>query len=369
MDIKDMDFFRLEDRMLFEAAAAANIVAAADAVHDAADDGNGNEEEKHNNDLNVALFVAPEANDDVANTDVTTVSDIDAQAKDLVEGALPVMDGSISNMPVVNAATEANADVQVDAHHDFIEGTLHVDNTDMFTVDADADADHGLLGDLLANEDIDDNTDAVSINGAVAPIAAEHTHIDINTEADQADSDTIIGATRGDGRHVVSIDFNAHKTYDGTVEIGQDDLSLNIKYDGDGDAVSSSLVSYEDGVWTFSIDTPDDDFTIVLSDAHFAGRSAAADAEASLDIALQGDNLNLYTFVFENTSIDGSGSSISTDDTAIDGAIDKLALTITVNDTNVKYGNENAEGDFTTFKDVTLESALGTGNNALGSSA
>ena len=59
MDIKDNEFFRLEERMLFEAAAAANIVAAADAAQDAGDDGN-NDENKNNNDLNVALFVAPE---------------------------------------------------------------------------------------------------------------------------------------------------------------------------------------------------------------------------------------------------------------------------------------------------------------------
>ena len=75
MDIKDMDLFRLEDRMLFEAAAAANIVAAADAAQNAGDDGN-NDEDKNNNDLNVALFVAPEAqnDNDAANANVPSTA-------------------------------------------------------------------------------------------------------------------------------------------------------------------------------------------------------------------------------------------------------------------------------------------------------
>ena len=128
MDIKDMEFFRLEDRMLFEAAAAANIVAAADAAQNAGDDGNNNEE-KNNNDLNVALFVAPEANsDNTENTDIAAVADIDAQAKDIVEGALPAMDDAITVIPP--AAADIDADAEVDAHHDFVEGTLHVDNND-----------------------------------------------------------------------------------------------------------------------------------------------------------------------------------------------------------------------------------------------
>ena len=278
-----MDFFRLEDRMLFEAAAAANIVAAADAANDANDDG-ANDDDKHNELVNVAILAAPEV-----------------QAN--------INEGSANQTAITNNDAIAVANDPLDA----------------------------FIGDLA-------NDNAHPLNA-------------VNE----------IGATRAAARHVVSIDFNAHKTYDGTVDIGQDALSLDIDYDGE--AASSSLVSYADGVWTFNIDTPNDDFTIVLSDAHFADRNVDTDAEASIDIALQGDNLNLYTFVFEDTSIDGSGSSVSLDDNAIDGSIDRLALTITVNDTNVKYGNENADGDFTTFKGVTLESALGTGNDALGAEA
>ena len=232
MDIKDMDFFRLEDRMLFEAAAAANIVAAADAAQNAGDDVNNNEE-KNNNDLNVALFVAPEANaDNTENTDIAAVADIDAQAKDIVEGALPAMDDANTVIPA--AAADIDADADVDAHHDFVEGTLHVDNTDSFTVganDADVDADHDILSDWLPNGDIDINADDVSVDGAIATIAAEHTVIDIDADADDANSDDFYAATRT-GNHDLSIGFTAHKVYDGTNDVEGNELQMNARLDG-----------------------------------------------------------------------------------------------------------------------------------------
>ena len=214
MDIKDNEFFRLEERMLFEAAAAANIVAAADAAQDAGDDGN-NDENKNNNDLNVARFVAPEAqtDNDAANANVANAADIDAQAKAIVEGALPAMDDAIAAVPAVDADADidADADVHADADNGFVEGTLHVDNADSFTVDADADADHDILGNWLANDDIDANADAVSVDGAVAAIAAEHTVIDIDADADaDADSDDFDADTRA-GNHDLSIDFTERR--------------------------------------------------------------------------------------------------------------------------------------------------------------
>ena len=232
MDIKDNEFFRLEERMLFEAAAAANIVAAADAAQDAGDDGN-NDENKNNNDLNVALFVAPEAqnDNDAANANVANAADIDAQAKAIVEGALPAMDDTIAAVPSVDADADADADADVhaDADNGFVEGTLHVDNADSFTVDADADADHDILGNWLANDDIDANADAVSVDGAVAAIAAEHTVIDIDADADadtDADSNDFEAATRA-GNHDLSLDFTAHKVYDGTNDVEDSELQLN----------------------------------------------------------------------------------------------------------------------------------------------
>ncbi|MBR4372440.1 MAG: hypothetical protein IKS92_15425, partial [Victivallales bacterium] len=260
MDIKDNELFRLEDRMLFEAAAAAQIVAAADAAQNASDDGN-NDEEKHNNDMNVALFVAPEAQND--NDAAINVADVDAQAKALVEGELPAMDDSISIIPAVDANANAAADTDVadaDVDNGFVEGTLHVDNADTFTVDADADADHDILGNWLANDDIDDNADTLSVDGAVAAIAAEHTVIDIDADTD-ADSDDFDADTRA-GNHELSLDFSAHKTYDGTTDVEDGELQLDASFDGIELSVFGTYQSQNDS-WIFTFnDTANNSYIV-----------------------------------------------------------------------------------------------------------
>ncbi len=343
MDIKDMEFFRLEDRMLFEAAAAANIVAAADAAQNAGDDGNNNEE-KNNNDLNVALFVAPEANaDNTENTDVAAVADIDAQAKDIVEGALPAMDDANAVIPAVAADIDANA--EVDAHHDFVEGTLHVDNADSFTVDAndadaDADADHDILGDWLANDDIDANADDVSVDGAVAAIAAEHTTIDIDADADadDANSDDFDAATRAGGNHDLSLDFTANKVYDGTNDVENGELQLNAMLDGDELSVNGI---YNNNTWTFSFsDAENNNYMVMVQNVTFDGTSIDTDSITIGSFTIDGGNLNDVDVIVNGEELVQTRAA---ENLRADGSIDQLDITLKVRDAHMQYGDDESK--------------------------
>ncbi|MBR4416902.1 MAG: hypothetical protein IKS67_09030, partial [Victivallales bacterium] len=333
MDIKDNELFRLEDRMLFEAAAAAQIVAAADAAQNASDDGN-NDEEKHNNDMNVALFVAPEAQND--NDAANNVADVDAQAKALVEGDLPAMDDSISIIPAVdaNANTDVDTDAQLDAHQDFVEGTLHADNADTFTVDADADADHDILGNWLANDDIDDNADTLSVDGAVAAIAAEHTVIDIDADAD-ADSDDFDADTRA-GNHELSLDFSAHKTYDGTTDVEDGELQLDASFDGIELSVFGTYQSQE-GSWIFTFnDTANQSYIVTTKNVVFDGSSVTTDSITIGSFYITGENVDNIDLFVNGEELPNTRAG----ELRADGTIDQRDITLSVRDARMTYGDD-----------------------------
>ena len=337
MDIKDNEFFRLEERMLFEAAAAANIVAAADAAQNAGDDGN-NDENKNNNDLNVALFVAPEAQND--NDAANNVADVDAQAKALVEGELPAMDDSISIVPAVDATvadTDTDADVQVDAHHDFVEGTLHADNADTFTVDADADADHDILGDWLANDDIDANTDSLSVEGSVAAIAAEHTMIDIDADSDDFDADTRAG------NHELSLDFSAHKIYDGTVDVEDGELQLDASFDGVELSVFGTYQSQNDS-WIFSFnDDANNSYIVTVDDVVFDGADVSTDSITIGTFSIASGNMGNIDVFVNGEEVDGTRAG---EDLRGEGTIDQRDITLKVRDAHMTYGDNESSLKF-----------------------
>ena len=344
MDIKDNEFFRLEERMLFEAAAATNIVAAADAAQDAGDDGN-NDENKNNNDLNVALFVAPEAqnDNDAANANVANAADIDAQAKALVEGALPAMDDAIAAVPAVDADADIDADANVhaDADNGFVEGTLHVDNADSFTVDADADADHDILGNWLANDDIDANADAVSVDGAVAAIAAEHTVIDIDADADtDADSDDFDADTRA-GNHDLSIDFTAHKVYDGTNDVENDELQMDVSLDGVDLSVSGI---YHNDTWTFSFsDASHNNYLVMVQDVAFDGNDVTTNSITIGSFTIDGGSLSdVDVFVNGEELV----QTRAAENLRADGVIDQRDITLKVIDARMTYGDDESSLKF-----------------------
>ncbi|MBO7619625.1 MAG: hypothetical protein J6T06_03885, partial [Victivallales bacterium] len=341
MDIKDNDFFRLEDRMLFEAAAAAQIVAAADAAQNASDDGN-NDEEKHNNDLNVALFVAPEAQND--NDAANNTADVDAQAKALVEGELPAMDDTISVIPAVdaNANTDADADAQVDAHHDFVEGTLHADNADTFTIDADADADHDVLGGWLANDDIDDNANTVSVDGAVAAIAAEHTVINIDADADSdADSDDFDADTRA-GNHELSLDFAAHKIYDGTNDIEDGELQMDASFDGIELSVFGTYQSQKDS-WIFTFNDADNNsYIVTVDDVVFDGRDISTNSITIGSFSIDGSNVNNVDLFVNGEELPNTRAG----ELRGEGSIDTRDITLSVRDARMTYGDDESSLKF-----------------------
>ncbi len=344
MDIKDMEFFRLEDRMLFEAAAAANIVAAADAAQNAGDDGN-NDEEKNNTDLNVALFVAPEAqnDNDAANANVANATDIDAQAKALVEGELPTMDDSTSIIPVADANTnvDADADAQIDAHHDFVEGTLHADNADTFTIDADADADHDILGNWLTNDDTDGTTDTLSVDGTVAAIAAEHTVIDIDADADadadaDMDSDDFDADTRG-GNHELSLDFTAHKIYDGTIDVEDGELEMNATLDGISLHVSGV---FDNDSWTFNFtDDASNSYVVTVQDVVFDGKDVSTDSITIGTFSIDGDSLSDIDIIVNGEELLNTRAG---EGLRADGVIDQCEITIAVRDATMNYGDKES---------------------------
>ena len=98
----DFDLFRLEDRVLFEAAAVAEIVEAAEAAQDNPN-ANVNEAEKQAQDERDALKNAPpenpadqtEQSEGDAQRDPSEAADIDAQVEQLIQGEIPVTDGDV----------------------------------------------------------------------------------------------------------------------------------------------------------------------------------------------------------------------------------------------------------------------------------
>ncbi len=99
---RDFDLFRLEDRVLFEAAAAVEIVDAAEAAHDNPH-ANVNEGEKQAQDDRNALKNAPPENpadqalhhdSGDAQDDPAHNADVDAQVDKIINGDLPAMDGA-----------------------------------------------------------------------------------------------------------------------------------------------------------------------------------------------------------------------------------------------------------------------------------
>ena len=99
MRTKDMEMFRLEDRVLFEAAAVAEIVEAAEAASDNPN-ANVNEAEREAQSERDALKNAPPENpaqqaahnSDDGMDDPAEAGDVDAQIDQLIHGELPVTD-------------------------------------------------------------------------------------------------------------------------------------------------------------------------------------------------------------------------------------------------------------------------------------
>ena len=92
--MKEIEIFKLENRILFEAAAAAEIVAAADMAQDNADAGANDQQ----NDEENTLACVPAGTNDFqrgsVNTDPAELSDADAQINALINGILPIVQDS-----------------------------------------------------------------------------------------------------------------------------------------------------------------------------------------------------------------------------------------------------------------------------------
>ena len=102
MNRRDLELFRLEDRVLFEAAAVAEIVDAAEAAQDNPN-ANVNEAEKQAQDERDALKNVPpenpadqaEQSEGDAQRDPAEAADVDAQVEQLIQGEIPVTDGDV----------------------------------------------------------------------------------------------------------------------------------------------------------------------------------------------------------------------------------------------------------------------------------
>ena len=119
--MKELEFFKLEDRVLFEAAAAAEIVDAAEMVQN---DPNANisESAKQEQEDREALKNAPpenpavSQNQDDAPADPGEAADIDAQIEQLIEGEIPIVDDDIDVVPdIIDDTAEAADDDFIDA--------------------------------------------------------------------------------------------------------------------------------------------------------------------------------------------------------------------------------------------------------------
>ncbi|MBO5821494.1 MAG: DUF4347 domain-containing protein, partial [Lentisphaeria bacterium] len=124
--MKELEFFKLENRVLFEAAAAAEIVDAAEMAQNP-QNANVSESEKQEQEDREALKNAPPENpaanqNDDAQADPGEIADIDAVIEQLIEGEIPSVeaDGIDIDAEVDSDIIEAEAD-------DFIDGEI-VDN-------------------------------------------------------------------------------------------------------------------------------------------------------------------------------------------------------------------------------------------------
>ncbi len=123
------ELFRLEDRVLFEAAAVAEIVDAAEAAQENPN-ANVNETEKQAQEDRDALKNVPpensatqaEQNNGQNQADPADVADIDAQVEQLIQGEIPVTDGDVD--VAVPAIGDASSSAAAAENGDWVEALL-----------------------------------------------------------------------------------------------------------------------------------------------------------------------------------------------------------------------------------------------------
>ena len=178
--MKELEFFKLEDRVLFEAAAVAEIVEAAEMAQNApnADENNNhNEQEPTAQPTPNALNNAPIENpatpqQDAHQTQPDEISDVDAVINQLIDGEIPQVDAD--NMEIVNDLIGGNNE-DTSVENEFIDGVI-IENGSTFTASGiDVNSGFDLKNDDLQNEIFLDNGLTVStekelvvINSSVA---------------------------------------------------------------------------------------------------------------------------------------------------------------------------------------------------------
>ena len=128
--MKDLEIFKLEDRVLFEAAAAAEIVEAAAAVQDHADDHAADSEKENLSELVQIQNVTPEnpaasaQEQGQAQIQPEDITDVDALVDQLIEGEIPSADGDAMD---IAALADPQTDTGAEADNNMVEGKI-VDN-------------------------------------------------------------------------------------------------------------------------------------------------------------------------------------------------------------------------------------------------
>ena len=104
--MKDFEFFKLEDRVLFEAAAAADIVAAADAAQNDPDANAGESERQAQQERNALKNLPPEnpaaAMAHPGADDPSDIADVDAQIDALIQGEVGDVESDGRELVVIN---------------------------------------------------------------------------------------------------------------------------------------------------------------------------------------------------------------------------------------------------------------------------
>ena len=304
--MKEIEIFKLENRILFEAAAAAEIVAAADMAQDNADAGaNGQQNDEEN-----TLACVPAGTNDFQRgsvcTDPAKLSDVDAEINALINGILPM-------------AQESRTDIS------------SAGDLETFTSD--------------------DNGSSISADGNFArsddfaPVQLNESSIEI-TVSDAAELENALDTAFGNGGNY-TITITQDITVDSELYY-YFDQDLNLTIQGSSDDIS---LSTDDGTGILFFDADYDvDVNIVIDNLDFAG---------------QGSESALYIYDADSLTVNNSRFSDFGS-----GAVYYRSEDGTLTVANTEFLNNSTSGDGAAIQadevDVQISNSYFAGNTADG---
>lgn len=326
--MKEFEIFKLEDRVLFEAAAAAEIVEAASAAQydpNAEVSESDRQAQQERNALKNAPPENPAAAADPANDSIENITDVDSEIDALIEGEiaselpkeLVIINGSVADKDAIISDLQPNQEVLI------LENGTGLDEVNDFLAASDANYSaihfitHGNEGYISLNGE---RIDAENFDAGAWQEIGEHLTEDgdilfygCSTAADASGADLIDMISDASGADVAASD-------DVTGISGDWDLEYTV---GSVETDEIAVENFRHNLTGFTVDTTDDvvddtDGVTSLREAIEAANNNAGADEITFDSSLDGQVITLTDGALEITealSIVGNGVN----DTIIDG--------------------------------------------------